>query len=221
MSAALAVVLLCGLVGFSIWYGSDMFQFKDEETAFPNGEQIIEVGQMEPQHRPESGSMRFGDDWAGVFIRGDMAHAYAIYLRDTLTQNVRLNNPGIDELVTLLESCDQNQAEQALKAFEECKVDPQILGGDKVDGLAATLGNYIQEVRTMDTTKVITVIGAGTVAIAFLFVVIAPAFPNVIVLQGTAQVVFGFFGAVFGGGVVLFSHKQGSDQTLTALIAGK
>lgn len=31
----------------------------------------------EPAKRPETGPMQFGDDWPGVFIRGDNAFVYA------------------------------------------------------------------------------------------------------------------------------------------------
>lgn len=40
--------------------------------------------------RPETGVMQFGNDWPGVFIRGDNAAGYAIALRTHLT------NPGQD-----------------------------------------------------------------------------------------------------------------------------
>lgn len=32
--------------------------------------------------RPETGPMRFGDDWTGVFIRGDTAAWYALKLQE-------------------------------------------------------------------------------------------------------------------------------------------
>lgn len=60
----------------------------------------------------------------------------------------------------------------------------------------------------IDTQKVIALIGAAAVAIAFLFVVLAPAFPNVIVPQGTANVVFGLFGIVFGYSAAQFQQNQ-------------
>lgn len=34
--------------------------------------------------RPETGPMQFGADWRGVFIRGDNAFGYSIYLRRLL-----------------------------------------------------------------------------------------------------------------------------------------
>lgn len=56
--------------------------------------------------RVETGVVQFGDDWPGIFIRGDNAFAYARHLR------ALIDNPedvfGIAAaagLATLLESC--------------------------------------------------------------------------------------------------------------------
>lgn len=35
--------------------------------------------------RVETGAVQFGDDWPGVFIRGDNAAGYALAIRDVLT----------------------------------------------------------------------------------------------------------------------------------------
>lgn len=43
--------------------------------------------------RPETGSMRFGDDWTGVFIRGDSAAGYAIALEEVLAA-LETREPG-------------------------------------------------------------------------------------------------------------------------------
>lgn len=37
--------------------------------------------------RAETGNMRFGDDWTGVFVRGDTAFAMATYLNRVVSQN--------------------------------------------------------------------------------------------------------------------------------------
>ena len=37
-----------------------------------------------PEGRPETGAMSFGDDWPGLFIRGDNAFAFALALRSVL-----------------------------------------------------------------------------------------------------------------------------------------
>ncbi len=34
--------------------------------------------------RPETGNMRFGNDWTGVFLRGDYAVPVSFYLRSTI-----------------------------------------------------------------------------------------------------------------------------------------
>lgn len=36
------------------------------------------------QERPETGPMQFGEDWPGVFIRGDNALVYAAHLRNII-----------------------------------------------------------------------------------------------------------------------------------------
>jgi hypothetical protein len=61
--------------------------------------------------RPETGPMSFGDDWPGVFIRGDNAYGYAMTLRRILeraelseqeSKNIRDELWG---LISLLLSC--------------------------------------------------------------------------------------------------------------------
>lgn len=44
--------------------------------------------------RPETGPMKFGDDWTGLFIRGDNAAAYAMYLDDVLNSISRGEKPS-------------------------------------------------------------------------------------------------------------------------------
>lgn len=39
-----------------------------------------------PSGRPETGVMQFGDDWPGVFIRGDHAFYFAISLKQVIEQ---------------------------------------------------------------------------------------------------------------------------------------
>ncbi len=36
------------------------------------------------ESRVETGVVQFGDDWPGVFIRGDSCHAYSLYLKEVL-----------------------------------------------------------------------------------------------------------------------------------------
>lgn len=51
----------------------------EEEIGGDIGNQF-DAAQPEPPPRPETGNMRFGDDWTGVFIRGDSAFAYRLAL---------------------------------------------------------------------------------------------------------------------------------------------
>lgn len=59
--------------------------------------------------RPETGVMQFGDDWPGVFIRGDNAFAYAIALKHAKAATA-IEQAVIDGLRDLLLSCDYTQA---------------------------------------------------------------------------------------------------------------
>lgn len=53
--------------------------------------------------RAETGPMKFGGDWTGVFIRGDNALAYVCALESLL--NTREASYQIVELIELLRSC--------------------------------------------------------------------------------------------------------------------
>lgn len=58
---------------------------------------------LEAKGRPETGPMRFGNDWSGLFIRGDNAAAYAMALesllrRSALTLPEALLNGLLDDL---------------------------------------------------------------------------------------------------------------------------
>ena len=63
------------------------------------------------ERRPETGPMQFGDDWPGVFIRGDNANYYGFQLDMMLTEHenrdgdpMRMMN--LRYLARLLQSCD-------------------------------------------------------------------------------------------------------------------
>ena len=70
--------------------------------------------------RPETGAMRFGDDWTGVFLRGDDALSYALALKNILERTSRvltatepteidtdvLDRMNLSGLVDLLLSCE-------------------------------------------------------------------------------------------------------------------
>ena len=53
--------------------------------------------------RVETGVVQFGDDWPGVFIRGDNAFAMAMHLRG---EDSVWRNAAIKSLAELLESCN-------------------------------------------------------------------------------------------------------------------
>lgn len=59
--------------------------------------------------RVETGPVQFPDDWPGVFIRGDNALAYAMYLNMLLEQvgeeNLSLSYGCLRGLVNVLNSC--------------------------------------------------------------------------------------------------------------------
>ena len=74
----------------------------------------------------------------------------------------------------------------------------------------------IQEQTNMqiDTKQIITVIVAATVAVAFLFVVIAPAF-NVIIPNTTSALVFGLFSALTGFGGSQYGEAAATRRLLS------
>lgn len=89
--------------------------------------------QPKTKRRPETGPMRFGDDWTGVFIRGDNAAYYAQNLRMLLELIEKpldnVNTAGfakfvVKGLVSDLEGCvhspGQEPEAQIMKDFEEC-----------------------------------------------------------------------------------------------------
>ena len=62
----------------------------------------------EQHKRVETGVTQFGDDWSGVFIRGDCAFGYAMYLRGFINnEKDEISKAGVFGLLSLLESCDE------------------------------------------------------------------------------------------------------------------
>jgi hypothetical protein len=71
--------------------------------------------QMLPQQeqRVETGVVQFGDDWPGVFIRGDDAFAFALYLgnllnripKSTILSMNSISDMNVSALLELLKSC--------------------------------------------------------------------------------------------------------------------
>ena len=62
--------------------------------------------QMGP--RVETGAIQIGDDWPGLFIRGDCAFGYALHLRNFVENpDDEISAMGTKGLLKLLESCDE------------------------------------------------------------------------------------------------------------------
>lgn len=88
-----------------------------------------------PQERPETGAMRFGDDWTGVFLRGDSACWYAHLLGMALQslKDGRTLDPitlmQLQGLANTLYGCQHHTGEypqaQEMKPFLECFIAPQ------------------------------------------------------------------------------------------------
>jgi hypothetical protein len=60
--------------------------------------------------RMETGPVRFGDDWAGVFIRGDSALVYAMYIEQIIEESPNITDDIIlfytlEGLLDVLKSC--------------------------------------------------------------------------------------------------------------------
>ena len=78
--------------------------------------------------RPETGPMRFGDDWRGVFIRGDNAFGYArtleALLHDPTSPVARVALAmQLEGLVRLLDGSNESSAasnEQVMRPYAEC-----------------------------------------------------------------------------------------------------
>ena len=61
--------------------------------------------------RVESGPIRFGEDWAGLWLRGDSCFAYALALRAERSQKGdAFSRAGLDGLLTALESTNERTA---------------------------------------------------------------------------------------------------------------
>jgi hypothetical protein len=64
--------------------------------------------------RVETGPVKFGDDWAGIFIRGDNALGYAHYLAAILAQSKAstvcpIYSQAIKGLIALLQDADERK----------------------------------------------------------------------------------------------------------------
>ena len=75
--------------------------------------------------RVETGNIRFGDDWAGVVIRGDNAFMYVMSLRQLMAgSHDAFVLAQVQGLVDLLSGCIEPTTSevQLLKPFPDCKV---------------------------------------------------------------------------------------------------
>jgi len=84
--------------------------------------------------RPETGPLKFGEDWQGLFIRGDNAAYYGLLLGNVLAHMESkktlaefpdlLAKQYLQDLLHLLLSCnefsDKKREPQQLKDFAEC-----------------------------------------------------------------------------------------------------
>jgi hypothetical protein len=85
--------------------------------------------------RIETGTLAFGEDWPGTFIRGDDSHAYAVSLDWLLKLAQDANLPSLEatlavhhleQLSRLLKASDVHQPptdgvpQQTLKRFADC-----------------------------------------------------------------------------------------------------
>ena len=67
----------------------------------------------EQHKRVETGVTQFGDDWPGVFIRGDCAFGYAMYLRNFINnEKDEISKASVFGLLSLLESCDERACQE-------------------------------------------------------------------------------------------------------------
>lgn len=66
-------------------------------------------------HRVETGPLQFGDDWPGVFIRGDNAFGYRMALQAVLSGRADpITRRMASGLLAVLESCDARDRDAGL-----------------------------------------------------------------------------------------------------------
>ena len=77
------------------------------------------------EKRVETGPIQFGDDWPGLFIRGDNALGFALALKDLNLPETTfaevLHNSQIKELTNLLFGCDAGPLDMRAQTNEEKK----------------------------------------------------------------------------------------------------
>lgn len=101
-------------------YCGDCFDYDCPKCMEDMGNKIIA--------RAETGAMKFGDDWPGVFIRGDNAAYYAMNLKTVLSNgdfdiDGQMAKIVVQGLLSDLESCIEPVKEvQALIPYVDCQV---------------------------------------------------------------------------------------------------
>lgn len=75
--------------------------------------------------RPETGLMKFEDDWTGVFIRGDRAFALAMALESVLTDRdggTPFDHLAVSSFLELLKNADERTTPSPtlMKKFKDC-----------------------------------------------------------------------------------------------------
>ena len=81
--------------------------------------------------RAETGAMQFGNDWPGIFIRGDNAFYYAFILEKLIEScdnkdenyiNLLQIKGLVDDLKSCMDSNNKSNAIQLMKSFDDCRV---------------------------------------------------------------------------------------------------
>ena len=102
-----------------------MPQDTDDNEALKGIVSELEASRPREQTRIETGTAQFGDDWPGVFIRGDDCFNFTMHL------DAVLSNPDLDQLSvailrglqSMLASSDAHaslRARQYLLSYKEC-----------------------------------------------------------------------------------------------------
>jgi len=88
--------------------------------------------------RPETGTIKFENNWTGIFIRGDDAFAFSIALKHILKECQETDDLSdilaikqIENIIDLLESSNEGNLKfkdeevQKLKDFQKCKIEKE------------------------------------------------------------------------------------------------
>lgn len=87
--------------------GVQLFTMPELIGAIRDGEEVPATAQPS---RIESGPVRFGDDWTGLFLRGDGCFAYALALKAQLEdKGDAFSRAGLEGLITALESTNEKR----------------------------------------------------------------------------------------------------------------